>query len=80
MLNRFFILLIKFYQKFISSLYGRVCRFYPSCSEYAILCLNRYPFYFALFLIILRIFRCQPLFAGGYDPPERMAEKLKWKK
>ncbi|MCS7250262.1 MAG: membrane protein insertion efficiency factor YidD [candidate division WOR-3 bacterium] len=78
MLNSFFIFLIRLYQKFVSPLYGRVCRFYPSCSEYAILCLNRYPIYLAIVLIILRIIRCQPLFPGGYDPPEKVAEKLKW--
>ncbi|MEO0089396.1 MAG: membrane protein insertion efficiency factor YidD [candidate division WOR-3 bacterium] len=80
MLNRILIFFIRIYQKIISPLYGKVCRFYPNCSEYAILCLNRYPIYFAIVLIILRIIRCQPLFAGGYDPPEKMAEKLKWKR
>lgn len=80
MLNKFFIFLIRIYQKVVSPLFMKVCRFYPSCSEYAILCLNRYPIYFAIFLIVLRIIRCQPLFIGGYDPPEKMAEKLKWKR
>jgi len=80
MLNKFLIFLIRGYQKLISPLFIKVCRFFPSCSDYAIICLNRYPFYFAIVLIILRIIRCQPLFPGGYDPPEKMAEKLKWMK
>uniref|UniRef100_A0A7V4E2V9 Putative membrane protein insertion efficiency factor n=1 Tax=candidate division WOR-3 bacterium TaxID=2052148 RepID=A0A7V4E2V9_UNCW3 len=78
MLNKFLIFLIRGYQKLISPLFIKVCRFFPSCSDYAIICLNRYPLYFAIVLIILRIIRCQPFFCGGYDPPERMAKKLKW--
>ncbi len=67
------ILLIKFYRKVLSPLKGKpCCRFVPSCSAYAIEAFQKRGFFVGLLLSVLRILRCNPLFAGGYDPvPEK---------
>ncbi|HZK00157.1 MAG TPA: membrane protein insertion efficiency factor YidD [Tissierellaceae bacterium] len=64
------ILLIRFYQKFISKyiLIGRHCRFYPTCSQYSLLAYKKYGFIKGSYLTIKRILRCNPLHEGGYDP------------
>ncbi len=64
------ILLIKFYQKFISKyiLTRKNCRFYPTCSEYSLQAYEKYGFFKASYLTIKRILRCNPLNKGGYDP------------
>lgn len=64
------ILLIKFYQKFISKyiLRGRNCRFYPTCSEYSLQAYTKYGFFKGTYLTIWRILRCNPFGKGGYDP------------
>ena len=67
------ILLIRFYQKFLSPLKGRpCCRFTPSCSAYAIQAYKKRGFFVGTALTVYRIFRCQPFCPGGYDPvPEK---------
>jgi len=60
--------LIKFYQLFIGPLFPNTCRFYPSCSRYAMEALRRKPLFEALRLISKRLAKCQPLHPGGYDP------------
>ncbi len=63
-----FKLLIRLYRALISPLLPPSCRFYPSCSEYALDALNSNGFFKALYLIVRRIGRCHPLNIGGYDP------------
>lgn len=64
------ILLIKFYQRFISKyiLTGKNCRFYPTCSQYALLAYEKYGFFKGSFLTAKRILKCNPFHEGGYDP------------
>lgn len=62
------ILLIRFYQKYISKLTGKNCRFYPTCSEYSLQAYKKYGFIKGTYLTIRRIFRCNPFNEGGYDP------------
>lgn len=63
------ILLIKFYRKYISPLKGRpCCRYYPTCSQYAIEAYEKYGFFKGTFLTVWRILRCNPFSKGGYDP------------
>ena len=62
------ILTIKFYQIFISPFLGNTCKYYPSCSQYAIDTLSIYNPIKSLFYIISRIVRCNPFSKGGYDP------------
>ena len=63
------VLLIKFYQRFISPILpGNSCRFYPSCSQYALEAFEKHGFFKALRLSIKRVLSCHPYHAGGYDP------------
>ncbi|MEQ9618088.1 MAG: membrane protein insertion efficiency factor YidD [Deltaproteobacteria bacterium] len=61
-------LLIKAYKYLISPILPSSCRFYPSCSEYALDALKKYGFVKGLWLAVKRIARCHPLSSGGYDP------------
>lgn len=67
-MHKLFIFLIRLYKKFISPLFPPSCRFYPSCSEYAIQALERYGFFKGIMLAVWRILRCNPFNKGGYDP------------
>lgn len=59
---------IIFYQRFISPLTAPTCRFYPSCSEYALQAIKRYGPCHGLWLSLRRILKCHPFHPGGYDP------------
>ena len=61
--------LIRFYQRYISVLFGQKCRYYPSCSNYALWYLKHENFLLASYKICLRILRCNQLFRGGIDYP-----------
>lgn len=60
--------MILFYKKAISPLFPSVCRFYPSCSTYALESIKKYGVVKGCVLGIKRILRCHPLNKGGYDP------------
>ena len=60
--------LIKAYRYAISPILPPSCRFYPSCSEYALEALGKYGFLKGSWLALKRIARCHPLSAGGHDP------------
>jgi hypothetical protein len=60
---------VRFYQRFLSPFLGGHCRFEPSCSNYALVCLERHGAWRGVRLSVWRILRCQPLCAGGHDPP-----------
>ena len=63
------ILLIRFYQKFLSPLKGGpCCRFYPTCSAYALEAFTNRGFFVGFGLTVWRILRCNPFCRGGYDP------------
>lgn len=63
------ILLIRIYQKVLSPfLPVNSCRFYPTCSHYAIDAIERYGTMKGALLALKRIARCHPLHPGGYDP------------
>ena len=59
---------IVFYRRAISPLLGPRCRFYPTCSQYALTALARHGPIKGLGLAVWRILRCHPLNAGGHDP------------
>ena len=63
-----FIIIIKFYQSFISPLIGSNCRYTPTCSTYSIDSLKKHGLIKGMFLSIKRISKCNSLFKGGYDP------------
>lgn len=60
--------LIKFYRNYISPLKRPSCRFYPTCSMYAIEAIEKYGALKGLFMAVKRILRCNPFSKGGYDP------------
>lgn len=68
-MSKIMIKLIRFYQKYISNLKTRpTCRFYPTCSSYAIEAYRKYGFFKGTILSVWRILRCNPFCKGGYDP------------
>ncbi|KPU26451.1 hypothetical protein TR13x_10060 [Caloranaerobacter sp. TR13] len=69
-MRKLIIILIRMYQKFISPLKPRTCRFYPTCSEYSIKAIEKYGLIKGGLMSIKRIIRCNPLNPGGYDPLE----------
>ena len=62
------LLLIEFYQRWISPLLPPACRYFPSCSDYGATAIDRHGLIRGLSLALRRILRCQPWARGGYDP------------
>jgi len=67
-LKKIIILLIRGYQIIISPLLPKSCRFYPTCSQYTILAIEKYGVFKGVFLGSKRILKCHPFHPGGYDP------------
>lgn len=59
---------IRFYRTFISPLKPPTCRFYPSCSQYALQAIDEYGALRGSWMAIRRISRCHPFHRGGFDP------------
>ena len=68
MLKKVLLKLIRLYQLTLSSFIGGQCRFYPSCSNYALEAINRHGSVHGTLLTISRICKCHPLHPGGADP------------
>lgn len=68
MLKIITISLIKIYQYTISPFLPPSCRFYPSCSAYAVEAVNEFGFGKGLWYTFKRILKCHPFHRGGYDP------------
>lgn len=68
LLKLIMILLIKCYQWFISPYIGPHCRFYPTCSAYALQAIEKYGPIKGGVMALKRILRCHPWHKGGYDP------------
>lgn len=66
--RRLWIWPIRAYQRLLSPLLPRRCRFYPSCSEYAAQALLKYGLLRGGWLALRRLLRCGPWHPGGYDP------------
>lgn len=60
---------IKIYKVFISPYLPSSCRFYPTCSSYAVLALEKHGLLKGLYLSFRRLLRCHPFCDGGYDLP-----------
>ncbi len=72
--NAVLIALIRVYQYAISPLLGQRCKYYPSCSNYAVGALREHGVIRGLGLASWRLLRCNPFSHGGYDPvPPRRA-------
>ena len=70
------IAVLAFYRRWVSPLLAPRCRFYPSCSAYAIEALERHGRLRGGRLALRRILRCHPFHPGGFDPvpDERVVE------
>lgn len=68
MIRRLLILPIRAYQRFISPMRPPRCRFYPTCSHYAVEAIQKHGPIRGLWLALVRILKCHPLHPGGYDP------------
>jgi uncharacterized protein len=72
MFARLLIVLVRLYQRLLSPIlnaFGPLCRFEPSCSRYAVACLEQHGALRGSLLSIVRLCKCHPFHAGGYDPP-----------
>ncbi|MBO5008879.1 MAG: membrane protein insertion efficiency factor YidD [Clostridia bacterium] len=67
-MKKILIWIIKFYRKRISPLKKPCCRFYPTCSDYALQAVTKYGALKGSYLALRRIIRCHPFNEGGYDP------------
>ena len=67
-MKRLLLLLVQFYRSCISPLLPPSCRYYPTCSAYAMEAIGRYGARRGGWMALRRILRCHPFHAGGYDP------------
>ncbi len=67
-MKKFLIFIIRIYRKYVSPNKPPSCRFYPTCSMYAIQAIEKYGALKGTFMAIKRILKCHPLHPGGYDP------------
>jgi putative membrane protein insertion efficiency factor len=61
---------IRLYQRLISPALGQRCKYYPSCSEYAVQAISTFGILRGLVLAAWRLLRCNPFSHGGLDPIE----------
>jgi uncharacterized protein len=59
---------VRGYQLFLGPLLPAACRYYPSCSQYAVTALEQHGAWLGTLLAVKRICRCHPFHPGGYDP------------
>ncbi len=59
---------VKAYQLILSPMLGQQCRFYPTCSQYAIEAIRKHGAFLGTYFTVRRLLRCHPWHAGGHDP------------
>ena len=68
-MKKYLIALIRFYRRYLSPLKkAPCCKYVPTCSEYAIIAIERYGALKGGALAVWRILRCNPFAKGGFDP------------
>ncbi|WP_093227717.1 membrane protein insertion efficiency factor YidD [Thermoflavimicrobium dichotomicum] len=68
--------LIHFYRKFISPLKPPTCRFYPTCSSYGLIAIERHGFLLGGWYTLKRLLKCHPFHPGGIDfVPEKKIKR-----
>ncbi|QNH54915.1 membrane protein insertion efficiency factor YidD [Selenomonas timonae] len=67
-MKRLLLLLVHVYRSGISPLLPPSCRYYPTCSAYALEAIERYGAWRGGWMALRRILRCHPFHKGGYDP------------
>ena len=66
---------IRFYQRRISPLFPPKCKYYPTCSNYAVTAIERFGLFKGGLLAVWRILRCNPFSSGGVDLVPEKKEK-----
>ena len=66
-MKNFFIFLINYYQNYLRFLFGKNCRFEPTCSQYAKESIETHGVIVGSFYSLIRILKCGPWSAGGID-------------
>jgi uncharacterized protein len=66
--RKIIIFFIRIYKRFISPILPNSCRFYPTCSQYAMDAVQKYGALKGAAMAAYRILRCNPFNRGGYDP------------
>lgn len=74
-LARLLVGILRGYQRHLSPFLGRRCRFYPTCSAYAIEAIQRRGAVIGTAKAVWRVMRCNPFHPGGYDPVVRQADE-----
>ncbi len=69
-MKRLFLASVRFYQRRVSPLLPRRCRYHPTCSAYAVQAIETYGILRGAVLAGWRLLRCNPFSHGGYDPVE----------
>ncbi|MDH4262656.1 MAG: membrane protein insertion efficiency factor YidD [Spirochaetia bacterium] len=69
------IIAVRIYRNFISPFLGSNCRYYPSCSAYALVSFTFLPIHKALYYTVKRVLSCSPYSEGGVDMPPGLSEK-----
>lgn len=74
-MQRLLIALIRLYQFLLSPWIGHHCRFFPTCSNYAVDAIERFGAMRGAYLTIRRLLKCHPWHPGGIDPvPEKFGK------
>jgi putative membrane protein insertion efficiency factor len=68
MMKKILMALVRFYQMAVSPWHLPCCRYYPTCSQYALEALEKYGALKGGWMALCRILRCNPFHKGGYDP------------
>ena len=75
-MKRVLIACIRFYQTALSPYKRPCCKYYPTCSNYAVEAIERFGAFEGFWLALFRILRCNPFSRGGFDPvPEKRQKR-----
>jgi putative membrane protein insertion efficiency factor len=74
-MNKLLVFLLRAYQLLLSPMLGQNCRFYPTCSNYAIEALRTHGAARGSYLALRRVCRCHPWNDGGVDPVPPVHDK-----
>lgn len=74
-MQKVLIIFLRGYRYLVSPWFGNTCRFYPSCSNYAIKAIETHGAFKGSRLAVIRILHCHPWHPGGYDPVPNLVEK-----
>jgi len=67
-MKKLIIFVLRIYNKYLSRLIPPSCRYFPTCSIYAVEAIEKFGIFKGGFIAVLRILRCHPFSKGGYDP------------